>query len=110
LTIGDVDLIANRIYSQRGWVGAHLKSSILTQIDEIEDCDCIGAAVADVCKLSITVRNVREATAATAGYTDQKRCDDSATKKKTVVRGGHCWEFISESVWESVQAAWRQQG
>jgi len=95
LTVGDVDLIANWVYSQRGGVGTCLQGSVLTQIDEIEDCDCIRATVADVCVLPITVGNVRKAAAAAARDADQERgCGNSTTKKKTVVRRGHCSESI----------------
>jgi hypothetical protein len=100
LTVGDVDLVSNGINSQSDGIGAYLQSSVLAQIDEIENCDCIRAVVADVCELPVAVGDVREAASAAAGYADEERgCSNSAAKKKTVVRGGHCWEFISEFIW-----------
>lgn len=72
LSIGDVDLIANWIHGQTTWIGAHLKGSVLTQIDEIKHRDGVGAAVADVGVLAISGGNVREAAAAATRDAEQE--------------------------------------
>src|SRR5438309_9442337 len=76
LGIDDVDFVAKGIGGQIRRLDSDLKGPVLAEINEVEDRDRVGAAVADVGELSITCGYVWETAAAAAREPQKGRADD----------------------------------
>jgi hypothetical protein len=96
LRIDRVDLIAHRIRDQFGRVCANLQSPILTKIDQIENSNRVGAAIADVGELAIAIRNVRETVLSTTRDAQQERANNGGNRswKRKSKGDWHCSESI----------------
>jgi len=69
-----IDFISFGICGDSGGVVAYSQSAVRTQVDEIENADCIGVAVGDVGELAIAGWDVGKATATAAkGQQENKR-------------------------------------
>ena len=66
LSVDYVDFIAKRIGSQIRRVDAHLQGPVLAEIDEIENGNSVGTAVADIGKLPITRGHIGESASSAA--------------------------------------------
>jgi len=86
LGVDGVDLVAAWVGGDAGRVLADLEGAVLTQVDEVEHGDGVGAAVGDVGELAVAFGHGGEAVAGAAGGGEQgqrgggKRVFQSARK------------------------------
>ena len=65
LSVDDINFIAYWVWCQLGGICANLQGSILTKVNQIKHGDSVRAAVANVCELSVAIRDVGKAVSST---------------------------------------------